>query len=72
MPGQESDGRSNVWYAFDYGIAHFVPIDGETEYPFSPESPSRQRPHWQRDTGVQQLDIRHRLRSLRPYYRPAG
>lgn len=39
MPGQESGGVSNFWYSFDYGLAHFIAFDGETDYPYSPEWP---------------------------------
>jgi len=39
MPGKESGGVSNFWYSFDYGMAHFVSLDGETDFPFSPEWP---------------------------------
>lgn len=38
MPGDETGGVGNFWYSFDYGLAHFVSIDGETDYPNSPES----------------------------------
>jgi len=37
MPGNESGGVGNFWYSFDYGMAHFVSINGETDFPFSPE-----------------------------------
>ncbi|KAJ5813604.1 Metallo-dependent phosphatase-like protein [Penicillium pulvis] len=37
MPGKESGGVSNFWYSFDYGLAHFVSMDGETDYADSPE-----------------------------------
>ncbi|KKK21526.1 hypothetical protein P175DRAFT_0478312 [Aspergillus ochraceoroseus IBT 24754] len=37
MPGDETGGVSNFWYSFDYGLAHFVSIDGETDYADSPE-----------------------------------
>ncbi|KAJ5946023.1 Metallo-dependent phosphatase-like protein [Penicillium verhagenii] len=37
MPGAESGGVSNFWYSFDYGLAHFVSMDGETDYANSPE-----------------------------------
>lgn len=37
MPGNETGGVSNFWYSFDYGNAHFVSIDGETDFPYSPE-----------------------------------
>lgn len=37
MPGKESGGVSNFWYSFDYGLAHFVSMDGETDYANSPE-----------------------------------
>ncbi|KAK0386965.1 hypothetical protein NLU13_5278 [Sarocladium strictum] len=37
MPGEETGGVGNFWYSFDYGLAHFVSIDGETDYPNSPE-----------------------------------
>ncbi len=33
------DGRTNFWYSFDYGLAHFVSFDGETDYYQPPESP---------------------------------
>ena len=39
MPGPESKGVGNFWYSFDYGLAHFVSIDGETDFPYSPEWP---------------------------------
>ncbi|KAK9423126.1 putative Acid phosphatase AphA [Seiridium unicorne] len=39
MPGAETGGVGNFWYSFDYGLAHFISIDGETDYPYSPESP---------------------------------
>ncbi|KAI8632868.1 Metallo-dependent phosphatase-like protein [Xylariaceae sp. FL1651] len=32
-------GRSNFWYSFDYGLAHFVSLNGETDYAYSPEWP---------------------------------
>ena len=39
MPGDETGGVGNFWYSFDYGLAHFVSIDGETDYAYSPEYP---------------------------------
>lgn len=39
MPGSETGGVSNFWYSFDYGMAHFVSIDSETDYAYSPEWP---------------------------------
>lgn len=39
MPGSETGGKTNFWYSFDYGLAHFVSFDGETDYPNSPEAP---------------------------------
>lgn len=39
MPGQETGGVSNFWYSFDYGNAHFISLDGETDFANSPESP---------------------------------
>lgn len=39
MPGLESGGVGNFWYSFDYGLAHFVSIDGETDFANSPEWP---------------------------------
>ncbi|KAK0923077.1 hypothetical protein LTR91_015162 [Friedmanniomyces endolithicus] len=39
MPGEETGGVGNFWYSFDYGLAHFVSVDGETDYPYSPEWP---------------------------------
>ncbi|UKZ81560.1 hypothetical protein TrVFT333_009332 [Trichoderma virens FT-333] len=39
MPGGETGGVGNFWYSFDYGLAHFVSLDGETDYPNSPEWP---------------------------------
>lgn len=37
MPGEETGGVGNFWYSFDYGLAHFVSMDGETDYADSPE-----------------------------------
>lgn len=39
MPGDESGGRGNFWYSFDYGLAHFITFNGETDYASSPEWP---------------------------------
>ncbi|RFU33816.1 hypothetical protein B7463_g2499, partial [Scytalidium lignicola] len=39
MPGDETGGVGNFWYSFDYGLAHFVSIDGETDFANSPEWP---------------------------------
>lgn len=39
MPGEETGGRSNFWYSFDYGLAHFISFSGETDYYQSPEEP---------------------------------
>lgn len=39
MPGNETGGVGNFWYSFDYGNAHFVSMDGETDFPYSPERP---------------------------------
>jgi hypothetical protein len=39
MPGAESSGVGNFWSSFDYGLAHFISIDGETDFPNSPEYP---------------------------------
>lgn len=39
MPGEESKGRTNFWYSFDQGLTHFVSIDTETDFPYSPEWP---------------------------------
>lgn len=39
MPGKESGGVGNFWYSFDYGLAHFVSLDGETDFAYSPEYP---------------------------------
>lgn len=37
MPGKESNGVGNFWYSFDYGLAHFISLDGETDFANSPE-----------------------------------
>jgi hypothetical protein len=39
MPGDDTGGKSNFWYSFDYGLAHFISFDGETDYYQSPEEP---------------------------------
>jgi hypothetical protein len=39
MPGAESGGVGNFWYSFDYGLAHFVSINAETDFAYSPEYP---------------------------------
>jgi hypothetical protein len=33
MPFKESGATSNMWYSYDYGIAHFISIDTETDFP---------------------------------------
>lgn len=39
MPGDEVGGVGNFWYSFDYGLAHFIALDGETDFAYSPEWP---------------------------------
>lgn len=39
MAGEQSGGVGNFWYSFDYGLAHFVSINTETDYALSPEWP---------------------------------
>lgn len=40
MQGAENNGGvGNFWYSFDYGLAHFVSINTETDFPYSPEWP---------------------------------
>ncbi|TVY73422.1 Acid phosphatase [Lachnellula suecica] len=39
MPGDEVGGVGNMWYSFDYGLAHFISLDGETDFAYSPEWP---------------------------------
>ncbi|EFX04943.1 acid phosphatase [Grosmannia clavigera kw1407] len=39
MPGSETGGVGNMWYSFDYGLAHFISLNGETDYAYSPEWP---------------------------------
>ncbi|RGP78879.1 acid phosphatase [Fusarium longipes] len=37
MAGDKSNGVGNFWHSFDYGLAHFVSIDTETDYAHSPD-----------------------------------
>lgn len=40
MAGEENGGGvGNFWYSFDYGLAHFVSIDTETDFVDSSEKP---------------------------------
>lgn len=39
MPGAETGGVGNFWYSFDYGFVHFVSLNGETDFAYSPEWP---------------------------------
>ena len=39
MPGDEVGGKSNFWYSFDYGLAHFLSFDAETDFAGSGELP---------------------------------
>jgi hypothetical protein len=39
MPGKETGGVGNMWYSFEYGLAHFIALDGETDFANSPEYP---------------------------------
>lgn len=39
MPGPETGGVGNFWYSFDYGLAHFISMDGETDFANSPQWP---------------------------------
>lgn len=33
MPYAASGSRSNMWYSYDYGLAHFISINTETDFP---------------------------------------
>ncbi|KAF2095888.1 acid phosphatase AphA [Rhizodiscina lignyota] len=37
--GVNGGGVGNMWYSFDYGLAHFISLDGETDFANSPEHP---------------------------------
>eukprot|EP00976_Prorocentrum_cordatum_P008540 170577-Prorocentrum_minimum.AAC.1 len=37
MPYAESGSSSNMWYSFNYGLAHFVALNTETDYKGAPE-----------------------------------
>ena len=37
MPFEASGGTSNMWYSFDVGLAHFVSLDTETDFPGAAE-----------------------------------
>ncbi|KAH0838885.1 Metallo-dependent phosphatase-like protein [Lanmaoa asiatica] len=39
MPSGESGGLGNFWYSFDYGLAHFIILDSETDLPVGLQSP---------------------------------
>ncbi|KAI6020974.1 Metallo-dependent phosphatase-like protein [Pisolithus microcarpus] len=39
MPSDESGGDGNFWYSFDYGLAHFITLDSETDLPVGLQSP---------------------------------
>lgn len=40
MNGEENNaGRTNFWYSFDFGLAHFISLNGETDFAYSPEWP---------------------------------
>jgi acid phosphatase type 7 len=39
MPSNESGGNGNFWYSFDYGLAHFITLDSETDLPVGIQSP---------------------------------
>jgi len=36
MPFKESGSRSNMWYSYDYGSAHFISINSETDFDGAP------------------------------------
>ncbi|KAF8553524.1 Metallo-dependent phosphatase [Imleria badia] len=39
MPSDESGGLGNFWYSFNYGLAHFIMLDSETDLPTGLQSP---------------------------------
>ncbi len=44
MPGHAAQNAAprasgNFWYSFDYGLAHFITLNGETDFANSPEAP---------------------------------
>ena len=39
MAGEKTGGVGSMWYSFDYGLAHFISLDGETDFANSPEYP---------------------------------
>ena len=38
MPGNETGGKTNFWYSFDYGLVHFISFNTETDFAYSPET----------------------------------
>jgi len=44
MPSDESGGQGNFWYSFDYGLAHFITLDSETDFPVGLQSPDGPTP----------------------------
>jgi hypothetical protein len=39
MRGEDSGGYGNMWYSFDYGMAHFIALNTETDYPNAKSGP---------------------------------
>jgi acid phosphatase type 7 len=39
MPSDISGGKGNFWYSFDYGLAHFIILDTETDFPEGLQAP---------------------------------
>ena len=37
MPSARSGGVSNMWYSFNYGLAHYVSINTDTDWTGAPE-----------------------------------
>jgi acid phosphatase type 7 len=37
MPSQHSGGNTNMWYSFNLGLAHYITIDTETDFPGAAE-----------------------------------
>mmetsp|Transcript_3187 Transcript_3187/g.4798 ORF Transcript_3187/g.4798 Transcript_3187/m.4798 type:complete len:500 (+) Transcript_3187:76-1575(+) len=37
MPFESSNASSNMWYSFNYGLAHFIVINSETDFTDAPE-----------------------------------
>lgn len=57
MPGDVSGGQGNFWYSYDYGMAHFISLDTETDLGHGLVGPDEGSPEFSGPFGLMNQQI---------------